>query len=306
MMQFDEEADLKIMSPAQFKRNPHCRRVSPIDPTPLVDPYQQKQHQQILLTPINRQKLLEMKIATPARIGLGRCGTRYLTQPRLKFLADHAAARDAVLTEVTPKFIQQLGLITAQTTCQNKQDYLKNPPKGRQFTATALQQLTSQLPQYATIQLIIGDGLSSAAITSNLGQLLPLLQHTFKKAGTPIDRDHIPFIKYARVAAMDAIGATTKADVVCMLIGERPGLVSANSLSAYIAYRPEVGMPEARRTVISNIHAGGTTVQKAAQQINAACQAMLRYHLSGVALKQKLASSTKNSQLKSHYQMRLD
>ncbi len=280
--------ELQDISSAQQRRNPYCIKASQIETTPLTDLYQINQRHQILLLPADRHKLLEMKLATPARIGLGRCGTRYLTQPSLRFLADHAAARDAILTEVKPEFIQQQGLIAIQTTCQNKQDYLKNPPKGRCFSATALKQLVSQLPQHAAVQIIVGDGLSSAAIESNIGQLLPALQQSFKAADIALDRTHIPFVKYSRVAAMDAIGAATNAEVVCMLIGERPGLVSANSLSAYIAFRPQVGMAEAQRTVISNIHAGGTPVNVAATQISATCQDMLRYHLSGVALKQKL------------------
>lgn len=93
------------------------------------------------------------------------------------------------------------------------------------------------------------------------------------------------FIKYARVGAMDAVGEVTDADVICMLVGERPGLVTAESMSAYIAYKPKHGLAEAKRTVISNIHKGGTTAVEAGAHAAELIVRMLEKKASGIDLK---------------------
>jgi ethanolamine ammonia-lyase small subunit len=101
-----------------------------------------------------------------------------------------------------------------------------------------------------------------------------------------LDFDQVLFVKYCRVPAMDKIGEITDADVVCLLVGERPGLVTAESMSAYIAYKPTVGMPEARRTVISNIHRGGTPAVEAGAYIAEVIKKMLDKKKSGIDLKE--------------------
>ncbi|MFT8392348.1 MAG: ethanolamine ammonia-lyase light chain EutC, partial [Sporolactobacillus sp.] len=133
------------------------------------------------------------------------------------------------------------------------------------------------------IQIGVGDGLSSAAIEANIKEILPAIQQGL--AYYDLAFGPIIFVKYCRVAVMDQIGELTDADVVCMLIGERPGLATAKSMSAYIAYRPTMGMPEMRRTVVSNIHAQGTSPLEAGAYISELLKKMLTYRKSGLDLK---------------------
>jgi ethanolamine ammonia-lyase small subunit len=97
------------------------------------------------------------------------------------------------------------------------------------------------------------------------------------------------FVRYCRVGASDHIGSLTEAELVCMLVGERPGLATAESMSAYITYGARIGVSESQRTVVSNIHRGGTPAAEAGAQIAGLIESMLRHRTSGVALKAKLA-----------------
>ncbi len=135
----------------------------------------------------------------------------------------------------------------------------------------------------AKLQIVVGDGLSSAAIEANIKDILPSIKQGLKMYN--LDFDNIIFVKHCRVPSMDQIGEITGADVVCLLVGERPGLVTAESMSAYIAYKPTIGMPEARRTVISNIHSGGTPPVEAGAYIAELIHNMLEKKCSGIDLK---------------------
>ena len=111
---------------------------------------------------------------------------------------------------------------------------------------------------------------------------IPAIKQGLKMYG--IDIGEILFIKYARVGAMDDIGQATGAEVICMLVGERPGLVTAESMSAYITYKPRHGIAEAKRTVISNIHKGGTTPVEAGAHAAELIKKMLDQKASGIDL----------------------
>ena len=133
------------------------------------------------------------------------------------------------------------------------------------------------------IQIIISDGLSSSAIEANAARILPVVEEGLKEkgltTGTPI------FVKYGRVGAQDRISELVGAKVVCSFIGERPGLATAESMSAYIAYHAKVGMPEARRTVVSNIHKDGVPAVEAGAYIVELLALILEKQASGVELK---------------------
>ena len=129
----------------------------------------------------------------------------------------------------------------------------------------------------------MGDGLSSAAIEANAKDMIPSMKQVLKQHG--IDIGKILFVKYCRVGAMDAIGEVTDTDVICLLVGERPGLVTAESMSAYIAYKPRHGLQEAKRTVISNIHKGGTPPVEAGAHAAELILKMLEKKASGIDLK---------------------
>ncbi|WP_066025465.1 ethanolamine ammonia-lyase subunit EutC [Enterococcus mundtii] len=227
---------------------------------------------------------LRMKAFTPARIGVGRTGTRYLTSSTLRFRADHAAAQDAVFSDVDPQLVEEMGFISTQTICKTKDEYLTRPDFGRQFDEENSAKIKQQTTPKAKVQIVVGDGLSSAAIGANIKEVLPAIKQGLKMYG--LNFDQVVFVKYCRVPSMDQIGEITDAEVVCLLVGERPGLVTAESMSAYVAYRPTVGMPEARRTVISNIHKGGTPAVEAGAYIAELIKKMLDKKKSGIELKE--------------------
>lgn len=233
--------------------------------------------------PVDRDGYLSMKKYTPARIGVWHAGPRYKTVTSLRFRADHATAQDAVFSDVSEEFVKAQGFISGKTTCNDKDEYLTRPDLGKILDNDTKKLFKDNLKQNCKVQIVIGDGLSSSAIEANIKDILPALIQGLKSHG--IECGPIPFIKYCRVGAMDEVGEITNADVVCMLIGERPGLVTAESMSAYIAYKPTVNMPEARRTVVSNIHSGGTPPVEAGAHIAGILKLILDKKISGVELK---------------------
>ncbi|MDK0741539.1 ethanolamine ammonia-lyase subunit EutC [Clostridium perfringens] len=233
--------------------------------------------------PADREAYLEMKAKTPARLGSGRAGARYKTITALRMRADHAAAQDSVFSDVSEEFIKKNNFIPVKTMCTDKDEYVTRPDLGRRFSAETTEIIKEKCDKNPKVQIMVGDGLSSAAIEANVEDILPSIEQGLKMYGLNVGP--ILFVKYCRVPAMDAVGEATGADVVCLLVGERPGLVTAESMSAYIAYKPKVGMPEAKRTVISNIHKGGTTAVEAGAHIAELIKTMLDKKASGIDLK---------------------
>ncbi len=234
--------------------------------------------------PHDKAGYMKMKQFTPARLGLGRAGTRYKTQSVLRFRADHAAAQDAVFSYVDEALVEEMQFVSTETLCRDKDEYVTRPDLGRVFSEEMAQKITSHTTKGAKIQVVVGDGLSSAAIGANIREILPSIKQGLKMFN--LEFNEVIFVKHCRVPAMDQIGELTDAGVVCLLIGERPGLVTAESMSAYIAYRPTVGMPEARRTVISNIHKGGTPPVEAGAFVAELIKEMLDKQKSGIDLKE--------------------
>ena len=232
--------------------------------------------------PVNRDFYNEMKLSTPARIGVWRTGTRPLTETLLRFRADHATAQDAVLNDVSDEFISGMKLLKLQTACRDKDEYLTRPDLGRKLNAESLAALRQLGRSGEPLQIIIADGLSSTAVETNakdlLASLLQGLAHAKISVGEPV------FVKYGRVAVMDMIGEELKPQAAIMLIGERPGLGTAESLSAYLAYNPRLGMVESERTVVSNIHKGGTPAAEAGAHLASVVKAILDNKASGVNL----------------------
>lgn len=231
----------------------------------------------------NKEGYLRMKKNTPARLGLGRAGVRYRTEPVLRFRADHAAAQDAVFSYVDEDLIKEMNFVPVETLCGDKDTYITRPDLGRKFSDEELKKVTDTIPNNADVAIVVGDGLSSAAIEANIRDIIPSIRQGLKTHN--LDFGDIVFVKHCRVPAMDPIGEHTGAKVVCLLIGERPGLVTAESMSAYVAYKPTIGMPEARRTVISNIHGQGTPAVEAGAYIADLIKDMLDAKASGVDLK---------------------
>ena len=232
--------------------------------------------------PSQAQQYRAMKQHTPARLGSGKAGPRYKTLTSLRFRADHAAAQDAVFSQVSESFAREHGMQEVQTCCRSKEEYLTRPDKGRIFDEENRKKIRAAISGTPRVQIVIGDGLSSAAITANAVNCLEAIREGLKLRG--IDPGTPIFVRYCRVGAGDAIGDVTGCELVCMLVGERPGLVTDKSMSAYITYRPRTGVSESARTVVSNIHDQGTPAVEAGAHIAGLIEAILKKQVSGVGL----------------------
>jgi ethanolamine ammonia-lyase small subunit len=225
--------------------------------------------------------LAALLAATPARLAIGRTGPRLRVKDYLHFLADHARARDAVFTEVPPAFVRRLGLTELATRAATRADYLREPALGRTLAPSVRAKLR-RCRQRPEVQVIVADGLSSAAVVAHAGALLRtltrLLARRGYRLGTPL------FVRNARVRVQDEIGAALRAEVCCLIVGERPGLATAESLSAYVIYHPSRASAEPDRTLISNIHDAGLPPAAAARQIADLVDSCLRHRASGAAL----------------------
>ena len=239
---------------------------------------------QLYLTkdPENKEAFAKLKAKTPARLGSGRAGTRYKTLTMLRFRADHAAAQDAVFSQVSDSFAKEHGMLPVQTRCTDKDQYLTRPDLGRCFNNADSKVIQNALPKAPRVQIVVGDGLSSAAITANAPDCLAAMKDGLKLRG--IETGQPLFVRYCRVGAGDAVGDLIGCELVCVLVGERPGLVTDKSMSAYITYRPHTGVSESSRTVVSNIHAQGTPAVEAGAYIAQLIDTILKKQVSGVGL----------------------
>ena len=232
--------------------------------------------------PENGEKYKKMKEKTPARLGSGRCGPRYKTLTMLRFRADHAAAQDAVFSQVPEDFAEKNGLVAVQTCCKDKDEYLTRPDLGRRFDEENQKIIRAAVKNAPRVQVVVGDGLSSAAIGANAMDCLAAMEDGLKARGIQLGQSI--FGRYCRVGAGDAVGDITGCELVCVLVGERPGLVTDKSMSAYITYKPHTGVSESARTVVSNIHAQGTPAVEAGAYIAELIDTILKKKVSGVGL----------------------
>lgn len=239
--------------------------------------------QYLVENPRHREAYYELKQNAPCRLGIGRAGARYKTGPMLQFRAAHSAAQDAVFSDVNYDFINKMNLFVVQTQCDNKDIFLTRPDLGRKLNAEGVATIKEKCKKNPAVQIFVSDGLSSASVAANIGDLLPAiiqgLQSFRIEVGTPF------FVRFGRVGVMDEITELLGAEVTCTLIGERPGLITAESMSAYITYKGTVGMPEARRTVVSNIHKAGTNAAEAGAHIAEIIKLMLEKKASGTDLR---------------------
>jgi ethanolamine ammonia-lyase small subunit len=160
------------------------------------------------------------------------------------------------------------------------------PDLGRRLDDAAREAVTEQCPRGADLQVLIGDGLSVAAVLAQVPALLPLLEDETRRRGWTFGR---PFaVRYCRVGILNEIGELLDPAVVVLLIGERPGLATAESLSAYLAYRPRPGHTDAQRNLISNIHARGVPPEAAAPRILALVERMRQMQASGITVKEEM------------------
>lgn len=233
--------------------------------------------------PANGPEFLRIKSTTRARLGQGRAGPRYRTGTQLRFWADSAAAMDAVFTDVSPTLLEELDLFSVTTLCGSKDEYLTRPDLGTRMSDETIATLKVSCKANPDVQIFVSDGLSSTAVEANVADVLPAIFQGLSVAridvGTPF------FVKYGRVRSMDTVTEALGSKVTVVLLGERPGLATSESMSAYMSYGGRVGMPESDRTCISNIHQGGTNPVEAGAHIADVIQAMLKQQASGLKLK---------------------
>lgn len=247
------------------------------------------------LQPTSSSLIEKIRARTPARVLVDRAGAAYRTSTQLELRQAHAAARDAVRAELDMErdlgadLVEQWKLFEVSTLATSKDEYLLRPDLGRRFSEPARQQLLARCPKEADLQVVIGDGLSVTAVASQVPPLLPRVFHAARERGWKVGQPFV--VRHCRVGVMNHVGDLLRPRVVVLLIGERPGLATAESLSAYMAYLPKAKDVDANRNLISNIHARGVSVEVAAMRIVNLAEQMMRRQLSGVELKEEIGSS---------------
>lgn len=232
------------------------------------------------------QALEALRGSTPARVGLGRSGPRPRTADRLVFLADHAAARDAVHATVPEDFEGRIeARLSLRTEAGRDRDvYLLRPEMGRRLTSEDAERLRTTLPRSPQVLVAVGDGLSTEAVAIQVPRLLPALMDGLRLEGFAEIAGPV-WIVGARVGVLDHLGEILQPRLGILLVGERPGLATAQSLSAYMGWMPGPGRTDADRNVVSNIHDQGMPALEAAAVIASWAAAMARQQRSGVGFR---------------------
>lgn len=234
-----------------------------------------------------------LRSLTPARVGLARTGISLLTHDQLAFQLAHAQARDAVHARLNaPALAAQIANLNPahsplilKSAAPDRATYLQRPDLGRTLSAESRALL---MPGPFDLALIICDGLSALAVERNALPLIEALQPQL----SALTLAPITIVSQGRVAIGDEIGAALHAELVIVLIGERPGLSSPDSLGAYITFQPRPGRTDAERNCISNIRAEGLTASQAATQIAYYMDAARKLRLTGIGLKEASAHLT--------------
>ncbi len=256
-----------------------------------------KQENSSLRKKTNSDPWLRLKQFTSARIGLGRSGVGIPTKEFLEFQMAHAKARDAVLTQIDFRPIQKwlnkqkILNLELESACADRQIYLTRPDLGRILSQDSKKKfkikpsLQNSKQSQISISLVVVDGLSSSALDNNIIPLFQLLLPELKKKFRIAP---ISLVKNGRVAIGDEISFLQKTDICIVLIGERPGLSSPDSLGIYLTYKTKPGTTDERRNCISNIRKGGMDYPLAVKKILYLVEESLRKKISGVNLKDNL------------------
>lgn len=289
----NSDAELKSISPSKIPegniqsftaKNPQTSSESQwgLDlPDLTAEPFRNKPAVENPDDPDGLQALVD---ATPARIGYGRVGPRYRTKHWLVFQADQAITQDTLYRDVDDRYLTRMGLFKVQTRIsEGKQQYLLRPDLGRQLSEEAKNDIHQRCVMKPNIQVVVGDGLSAQAIEANMDQIMPVIQQGCQAAGLSMGTPF--FVQYCRVGVMNDIGDILEPDVLMLLIGERPGLGRADSMSVYMGYRPHSGHSDADRDVICNVFNGGTNPLEAGAYAVQLAQKMIVHKAAGVRLK---------------------
>jgi ethanolamine ammonia-lyase small subunit len=243
-----------------------------------------------LVSPEWQEIMRRIRARTPARLLTGRAGAAYRTDTQLDLREAHAAARDAVRAELDlattfdATFVKHWKLFEVSTQAAHKDVFLLQPDLGRHFDDAAHADLQKRCSPRNDLQIAIGDGLSVPAIAAQVPTLLPLLYTGAEARGWTVGQTFV--IRHCRVGILNEIGELLAPKVALLLIGERPGLATAESLSPYLAYRPRYTYSDADRNLISNIHARGTNPEDAAVRILNLAAKMMQTRASGYSLRE--------------------
>jgi ethanolamine ammonia-lyase small subunit len=234
--------------------------------------------------------VLKIRARTPARIFVER-GAAYSTSTQLELRNAHANAVDAVWSEFhlekdfPADFVARWNLFEVSSKAPSKSQFLLRPDLGRSLSDAAKIEVAQRCPKSPAVQIVIGDGLSSAAVAAQVPALLPLLDENLRARGFSVGQTFV--VRYCRVGIMNSIGDLLAPRLVVLLIGERPGLATAESLSAYLAFSPKSGQTDADRNLISNVHARGVSISEAAARITNLASQMFALKSSGTSIKEE-------------------
>jgi ethanolamine ammonia-lyase small subunit len=233
------------------------------------------------------EKLARLRRFTPARIALGRAGSGQLTATSLRFMLDHARARDSVHARLDFEAIGQSlrerdwSVVHVRSAATDRGEYLRRPDLGRRLSPAARLAIDSER-HGSDVAIVAADGLSASAIEISLPTLLDHLRRRLSARGLTIGP--LVLVEQGRVAIGDEIGELLGAKLVVVLIGERPGLSAADSLGAYITWRPQIGVMDSARNCISNIRPAGLSLEDAATQIVGTIELAFKHAVTGVQL----------------------
>lgn len=237
---------------------------------------------------------VDLRRHTPARIALGRAGTSLPTAELLRFAAAHAQARDAVHVPLDVAALRAAlqadgwQPVEVHSRAPLREAYLRRPDWGRRLDAASAERLQAAAAGPVDLALVLGDGLSAVATQRHAAPLLRALREALAGALTIAP----PVVALqARVALADEIGALLQARLVLIVLGERPGLSSPDSLGAYLTHAPQVGCHDAQRNCVSNIRPEGLPPEVAAQRLAWLLREALRRRISGIGLKDDSATA---------------
>jgi ethanolamine ammonia-lyase small subunit len=234
----------------------------------------------------------KVRTRTPARLIVGRAGAAYRTSTQIDLREAHAAARDAVCQELNlerdfdASFHNRWSLFEVCTQAEDKEQYLLRPDLGRHFSEQTRAQISQHGSTGNDLQIVVGDGLSVAAVRSQVPPLLRCLDEGARVRHWSLGQ--VCVIRHCRVGILNEIGELLLPRVAVLLIGERPGLATAESLSAYMAYQPGRTHTDANRNLISNIHPRGVSTEQAAGRILRLAAQMMAASMSGCELREEL------------------
>lgn len=235
--------------------------------------------------PYDAEGLRNLCAATTARLAFGRTGARAQTAPMLLFQADHGVTQDAIYGVVDQKVLDEFNLFTVTSRVADRQEYLLRPDMGRLLSDESKATIEEKCVKAPDVQIVVGDGLSAAAIDNNLGQMYPVIDQGLKSAGLTLGTPF--FVENCRVGIINDINAIIKAKALLLLIGERPGLGIADAMSAYMGFDPQPGKSDADRDLICMITThGGTNPLEAGAYVVEFIQRMIKYSASGVKLRE--------------------